>query len=402
MSVFRIANEFVEQLEQRCHSAWNEIADSISSSEHSFQLPPLPSRQQLTILIETVFWASLQREEDRTHDLSIAFSPSDSDLHIDPFVFGSHLDFSSGRLAKLAPALHSTHKKIGVCSKPAINNLVIWGFSALPLAPSLEIRTVDPGQIIVSLDSGKESFKALITGSQAAFIDSSQPWLAELIIPEVNSTELNPDGFRDAVQRYLVAQLREHDFKSVARLMRQHGHGGTLLIVSDPETWKPSIKQPMSFSGKPYDAVSINAKRYDEAVTEKIKLRQFLTESTERERANLNQGLSLISQLTAVDGAVIINRDLTLYAFGVKIKPINGGGDVETLLISEPFEGSQAREIPIAELGGTRHQSAAQFVYDQRDSIAVVASQDRRLSIVTWDRQKQKVFVTHQAEFALL
>jgi hypothetical protein len=401
MSVFRIANEFVEQLEQRCHSAWNEIADSISRSQHSLQLPPLPSRQQLTILVETVFWASLQREEDRTHDLSIAFSPSDSDLHIDPFVFGSHLDFSSERLAKLAPALHSTHKKIGVCSKPANNNLVIWGFSDPSLVPSLEIRTVDPGKIIVSLDWG-EPFKALITGPQAAFIDSSQPWLAEMIMPEVNSTELNPDRFPEALHRSMVAHLRERDFKSVARLMRQHGHGGTLIIVSDLETWKSSIKQPMSFSGKPYDAVSINAKRYDETLTEKVKLQQFFTESTERERASLNEGLSLISQLTAVDGAVIISRDLTLYAFGVKIKPINGGKEVETLLISEPFEGSQAREIPIAELGGTRHQSAAQFVYDQRDSIAVVASQDRRLSIVTWDLQNQKVLVTRHAEFALL
>jgi len=43
-------------------------------------------------------------------------------------------------------------------------------------------------------------------------------------------------------------------------------------------------------------------------------------------------------------------------------------------VISEPFEGSVEREIGLAELGGTRHQSAAQFVFDQKDAIAIVAS----------------------------
>ena len=33
------------------------------------------------------------------------------------------------------------------------------------------------------------------------------------------------------------------------------------------------------------------------------------------------------------------------------------------------------------EHGGTRHLSAAQFVYDQRDALALVASQDGRFTV---------------------
>ena len=37
-----------------------------------------------------------------------------------------------------------------------------------------------------------------------------------------------------------------------------------------------------------------------------------------------------------------------------------------------------------AQFGGTRHLSAAQFVHDQRDAIALVASQDGRFTVFTW------------------
>jgi len=33
------------------------------------------------------------------------------------------------------------------------------------------------------------------------------------------------------------------------------------------------------------------------------------------------------------------------------------------------------------QLGGTRHLSAAQFVHDQRDAVALVASQDGRFTV---------------------
>ena len=38
----------------------------------------------------------------------------------------------------------------------------------------------------------------------------------------------------------------------------------------------------------------------------------------------------------------------------------------------------------LALLGGTRHLSAAQFVHEQRDALALVASQDGRFTVFAW------------------
>ena len=84
----------------------------------------------------------------------------------------------------------------------------------------------------------------------------------------------------------------------------------------------------------------------------------------------------------------------------IRVKNIDRGP--ERLVISEPFEGSVAREIGLSGLGGTRHQSAAQFLFDQKDAIAIVASQDGRMSVSGWDRDEGKVAVIRAAEFALL
>jgi DNA integrity scanning protein DisA with diadenylate cyclase activity len=57
--------------------------------------------------------------------------------------------------------------------------------------------------------------------------------------------------------------------------------------------------------------------------------------------------------------------------------------------------------VPATELGGTRHLSAAQFVHDQRDALAFVASQDGRFTVFAWSPTKQRVH-GHRIEVLLL
>jgi hypothetical protein len=58
-------------------------------------------------------------------------------------------------------------------------------------------------------------------------------------------------------------------------------------------------------------------------------------------------------------------------------------------------------QVEPALLGGTRHLSAAQFVQDQRDSIALVASQDGRFTIFAWSPCEDMVHA-HRVEALLL
>ena len=105
--------------------------------------------------------------------------------------------------------------------------------------------------------------------------------------------------------------------------------------------------------------------------------------------------------LTAVDGATLIDDRYELLAFGAKIARGRGQPPVERVLVTEPIEGSVMAEATPVQLGGTRHLSAAQFVHDQRDASALVASQDGRFTIFTWSPHQECVHA-HRVEALLL
>ena len=102
----------------------------------------------------------------------------------------------------------------------------------------------------------------------------------------------------------------------------------------------------------------------------------------------------------------VLVRDLgddryELIAFGAKIMRRRGRAAVERVLASEPIEGSESTFATPTQLGGTRHLSAAQFVHDQRDAIALVASQDGKFTIFQWSPEEEMVH-GHRVEALLL
>jgi DNA integrity scanning protein DisA with diadenylate cyclase activity len=74
---------------------------------------------------------------------------------------------------------------------------------------------------------------------------------------------------------------------------------------------------------------------------------------------------------------------------------------VEQVTITEPVEGSKPILVHPEQLGGTRHFSAAQFIQDQRDAVALVASQDGRFTIFEWSQNEQMVHA-HRLDALLL
>ena len=67
----------------------------------------------------------------------------------------------------------------------------------------------------------------------------------------------------------------------------------------------------------------------------------------------------------------------------------------------EPIRGHTPVKMPASELGGTRHLSAAQFVHEQRDAVALVASQDGRFTVFGWSR-KAAIVHAYRVEALLL
>ena len=97
-----------------------------------------------------------------------------------------------------------------------------------------------------------------------------------------------------------------------------------------------------------------------------------------------------------------MNFDRSVHCSGATILPINCKLDPIEVREMRPVEGDSGTKIMFGDLGGTRHYSAAQFAYDQPDSIAIVASQDGHVTFFSKDSSTGELLVVQQAELALM
>ena len=131
-------------------------------------------------------------------------------------------------------------------------------------------------------------------------------------------------------------------------------------------------------------------------------MRQEASSSDSHEwQEDLRRAVDAIAGLTAVDGATLISDEYDVFAFGAKITRRRGRPPVDRVVVTEPIEGAERTVLTPTQLGGTRHLSAAQFVHDQRDAIALVASQDGRFTIFKWSTRDDMVHA-HRVEALLL
>jgi hypothetical protein len=173
--------------------------------------------------------------------------------------------------------------------------------------------------------------------------------------------------------------------------MRAHGHGGSLLVVpTGTDKWRESIARPILYSvAPPFSALTDLMQQNPDQTNEDV---------WEEE---VRRSVETIAGLTAVDGATVINDRYEVLAFGVKIGRPAGAAPVEQMVITEPIVGDRASVVHPVQHGGTRHLSAAQFVHDQRDALALVASQDGRFTVFAWSPCEGMVHA-HRVDVLLL
>jgi hypothetical protein len=231
------------------------------------------------------------------------------------------------------------------------------------------LEVIEPGLLVVKhrriKGFGKFINVAVLKGDEVKIIDEHSKSLPDCPAMLTSLLDYNsPTGWNDSVN--VLVQL--------AASMRLHGHGGTLLVVPyDNDAWRDSIIHPITYPVTP---------AFDE-------LKKLMSQVVNERSMNLwqdevNRAVDSVAGLTAVDGATIINDQLELMAFGAKIGLSSNGMPVIEMLVTEPVVGSIQAIIHPAQNGGTRHLSAAQFVFDQRDAIALVSSQDGRFTIFSW------------------
>ena len=342
----------------------------------------VPDASIIERIIDATFWASLRHEEGYVPKISIAFLPPEHDAH--PMRLATPLPLSPAVLTKIAAIVEHAGIHLGVWQYG--NDLCIWGTTHNIPTFSFVLEVIEPGLIVIKHHRGEQSGKyvnvAVLEGDQIKLIDEDASSLPDC--PELLTSLLgfdSPSSWVDSVN--VLVQL--------AVAMRAHRRGGSLLVVPhDNDGWHESIVYPTLYAvSPPFRELKDVMSQTGEGRTAEI-WKEALRETVEA-----------IAALTAIDGAAIITDDYDVLAFGAKIQRRRGATPIETVVVTEPIQGGGAALVNASQLGGTRHLSAAQFVFDQRDAIALVASQDGRFTVFAWSPCEASVHA-HRVETLLL
>ncbi len=335
-----------------------------------------PSPPAIAAIIDAAFWASLRREEGQAPKISLAFLSPDQARH--PLLFASRLPLAPAVLSKVAPAVERPGIHLGVWRNG--DDFFVWGTTREVPAFCLVVEVVASGLIVIKHRSepfGKFVNVAVLEGDQIKIVDEG----VGRLIPDCPDMVASLAGALDHTSASGVTSV----LILLATSIRQHGRGGALLVVpSGTDSWRESIVTPVLYAVDPPYA----------------ELAQLVAmKNTDPD--DLKRAVDALAGLTAVDGATIINDRYDLLAFGAKIARRRGSTPVEQVNVTEPVEGSTITVASPAQLGGTRHLSAAQFVHDQHDAMALVASQDGRFTIFKWSPREQFVHA-HRVDALLL
>jgi hypothetical protein len=328
-------------------------------------LAPEPQKQVIEAIIDTAFWTSLRKEEGRSPKISLAFLPPEKAGQ--PLIFEERLPLIPDILTKLAPAVERSGIHLGVWQDEG--EIYIWGTTQTIPGFCFVLEVVEPGLLVIKhrrVDGfGKFVNVAVLKGDEVKIVDEQS-----ISLPDCPALLTSLLGFNSPASWNNAVNLHVQ----LAVSMRAHGHGGLLLIVPfDNDQWRESIIHPISYAVTPAFCGLADLMKQEVSKQNLVLWQEELTREIES-----------VAGLTAVDGATIINDRHELLAFGAKISRPIGGETVKKIMVTEPIIDSPAQIIPPGQDGGTRHFAAAQFVYDQRDAIALVASQDGRFTIFSW------------------
>ncbi len=325
---------------------------------------PQPDTRVVEAVINTSFWASLRREEGHWPRISLAFLPPEEAGSA--MVLDRWLPLNPRDLARLAPAVEGPGTHLGVWMDG--DALKVWGTTRLVPTLCFVLEVAEPGLLVVKYRRGDEFDKygtiAVLEGERIKVVDEEGGSLPDC--PTLLTALLGFEAAAPAVgPTNVLTQL--------AVSMRAHGRGGSLLVVpSDGDGWHGSAARPIPYSVTPYaDLSGLLASPVEERALPAW-------------RESFRRSVDAVARLTAVDGATVLNERYELLAFGMKIVRKPGSARVERVSVTEPVVGNTPTTVDPSRLGGTRHLSAVQFVHDQRDALALVASQDGRFTVFAW------------------
>jgi sensor domain DACNV-containing protein len=337
---------------------------------HGSGVAHLPDASAIERIVDAAFWASMRREEGRSPTISLAYLPPEVAGY--PMRFERALPLDPTTLVRLGPAVERPGIHLGVWRDGG--EPYVWGSTRTLPPHCFVLEVVEPGLLVIKhrRDDPEAKFSnvAVLEGERVKIVDAegtNTPDCPGFVTWLLGVEE--PGGEGESV----LLQL--------ALSMRAHRHGGSLLVVPhDQDGWRESILWPV-----PYKVAPPFSKLGD------------LMRKAAAERGDgawheaFRAAIDAVGGLTAVDGATILSDRWDVIAFGAKIGRRTATEAVEKVLVIEPIVGLPPVVIHPSDLGGTRHLSAAQFVHEQRDALALVASQDGHFTVFSRPEEEEMV-----------
>jgi hypothetical protein len=397
--------DFPIKIAKEIYARWEEYARYWPNYKPT-RRPPL---SVLAEILNTCFFASLKQEEGRSTQFNLvlckpdklsnpAFRYSKYTKIFNLMRFESPRVFSASELVRLAPACEPEKTLILVSQAENKSGLYLWGIVDVGKEPctshELQVRVFGPGELKITLHN--RTFCNYKNG--------------EVLLPErtlVNSGHIHkffkPTSLNLAHEVIVATgqettnQIHERDFRAmtylftlqkIAEKIHDLKHGGCILIV--PEKRKPlhtdvkyrcddrtiwtCLKGNLILHDQYYGTDSATPAQHD---AERATGLQSEMQDVEN---GLRDAIDTVARLTAVDGAVIINRKLGLIGFGAVVRL--GQTAPYRVFRCEDRRAAKKKKIAIEDYG-TRHRSAFEFCFRNQPSVAIVVSQDGGTKTVT-------------------
>jgi hypothetical protein len=346
-------------------------------------------------LLTTIFFAGLDTYEGEHHPIGVAFlGRSSADFVISESAAAGSLPLYQWKIRRFAsprplatPELvklgvggleRRIYSAVGVLDdgRLAITGLAREGFNGGP-DPFVKIIASRPG--CLSIRSGRDLVIEYDRGSILTFSEDERFSTGPRRALEAIARGAGVDD--DVVPHYLDAVA------SLVHEIVSHGRGGILIISAEELT---SVAESVPYGMIPDSSLATllrlawRAGQSSRAATpENRAFGQLLRNAflTEAERV-----VEEFGRLTAIEGAVLLNRDLALVAFGLLL-PV--GGQIPVTEGTPPDDGSGQ----IIDFGsrGTRHRASATYAWEHPGSVVFVASEDGQVSCMLRARVDEPV-----------
>ncbi len=360
---------------------------------------PIPNEQDLAVLLDTIFKASLLSEEGKPVSTSVTWVSRDdfekheigrmreSRLTLD---FDEPIAFEAHNLAKLSGIVNGKTGTLLACRTES--GAYIWGvcyfmggtgpIGEIP-AMAMEVRHFSPdcptvtvtgvgsmqitrGGTVIGRVEGGEFLQA-----QATILTSYMlgQYLYRLIGIEIdfNSRKFKSPEDADAARTFFDCV----DF--IIEVLSQRRTGATVIFV--PSSLKERALAETDTAWKVHGSLEIDQMQrarlnYQKEAEESKNISGLLF------RLKIDQALrhrlrSLVD-LAGVDGAVLLTPTFEVIGFGMKLKSLKWEKDVQHGPVLQPIDKHQ---LDFSRLG-TRHNSALNFVGSIEGAVAFVASSD--------------------------